>query len=94
MKLSFSLLVRGHLLGVQITHDGTTYTLRRGEVLHLRHDGEAVQVKAGSPVTLPTTSPPAQERCAQPPGREPARRQPQAGLAAGKLGQQDHLAAE
>ncbi|WBP87599.1 glycoside hydrolase family 65 protein [Kitasatospora cathayae] len=94
MKLSFSLLVRDQLLGVRITHDGTTYTLRRGEVLHLRHDGEPVQVKAGSPVTLPTTVPPAQERCAQPPGREPARRQPQAGLVAGKLGQQDHLAAE
>ncbi|MET9180653.1 glycosyl hydrolase family 65 protein [Kitasatospora aureofaciens] len=94
MKLSFSLMVRDQLLGVRITHGGTTYTLRRGEVIHLRHDGEAVQVKAGSPVTLPTTVPPAQEPCAQPPGREPARRQAQAGLAAGKLGQQDHLAAE
>ncbi|MEU8923110.1 glycosyl hydrolase family 65 protein [Kitasatospora sp. NPDC048545] len=94
MGLSFSLLVRGHLLGVRITHDSTTYTLRRGEVIHLRHDGEAVQVKAGAPVTLPTTAPPAQERFGQPPGREPARRHAQAGLAAGKLGQQDHLAAE
>ncbi|MFJ9693640.1 glycoside hydrolase family 65 protein [Kitasatospora sp. NPDC101183] len=92
--LGFSLMVRGQLLGVRIGHEGTTYTLRRGEVIHLRHDGEAVQVKAGSPVTLPTTAPPGQERCAQPPGRAPARRQPQAGLAAGKLGQQDHLAAE
>ncbi|WP_031075910.1 glycoside hydrolase family 65 protein [Streptomyces sp. NRRL WC-3742] len=92
--LGFSLMVRGQLLGVRIGHEGTTYTLRRGEVIHLRHDGEMVQVKAGEPVTLPTTVPPAQERCAQPPGREPARRLPQAGLAAGKLGQQDHLAAE
>lgn len=92
--LGFSLMVRGQLLGVRIGHEGTTYTLRRGEVIHLRHDGEAVQVKAGRPVTLPTTVPPARERCAQPPGREPSRRQPQAGLAAGKIGQQDHLAAE
>ncbi|MFI8460920.1 glycoside hydrolase family 65 protein [Kitasatospora sp. NPDC085464] len=94
MRLSFSLLVRGHLLDVRISHEETTYTLRRGDVLHLRHDGEAVQLKSGKPVTLPTTAPPAQERFAQPPGREPARRQPQAGLAAGKLGQHDHLAAE
>ncbi|MBV6701401.1 glycoside hydrolase family 65 protein [Kitasatospora aureofaciens] len=95
MKLGFSLLVRGMLLGVEITHEGTTYTLRRGEVIHLRHDGEGVQVKAGEPVTLPTTAPPAQERCTQPPGREPARRQAQAGLATGKVGQSpDHLAAE
>ncbi|MBP0451891.1 glycoside hydrolase family 65 protein [Kitasatospora sp. RG8] len=97
MKLGFSLMVRGQLLGVRITHDGTTYTLRRGDVIHLRHDGEAVQVKAGRPVTLPTTVPPVQERCSQPPGREPARRQPQAGVAAGTLGTgpgTEHLAAE
>ncbi|MED7947992.1 glycosyl hydrolase family 65 protein [Streptomyces sp. BE20] len=95
MRLSFSLLVRGQLLGVRIGHDETTYTLRRGEVIHLRHDGEAVQVKAGEPVSLPTTAPPAQERCSQPPGREPARRQPQAGVAGGRVGAAaDHLAAE
>ncbi|MFJ2779246.1 MULTISPECIES: glycoside hydrolase family 65 protein [unclassified Kitasatospora] len=95
MRLSFSLMVRGQLLGVRITHEGTTYTLRRGELIHLRHDGEAVQVKAGTPVTVPITVPPGQERCVQPPGREPARRQPQAGVAAGKLGPgPDHLAAE
>ncbi|MER6397716.1 glycoside hydrolase family 65 protein [Kitasatospora sp. NPDC059973] len=95
MRLSFSLMVRGQLLGVRITHAGTTYTLRRGEVIHLRHDGEGVQVKVGSPVTLPTTVPPAQERCSQPPGREPARRQPQAGVIGGTLGPgPEHLAAE
>ncbi|MFE6871973.1 glycoside hydrolase family 65 protein [Kitasatospora sp. NPDC057692] len=95
MRLSFSLLVHGQLLGVRIDHDRTTYTLRRGEVIHLRHDGETVQVKAGRPVSLPTTTPPAQERCSQPPGREPARRQAQAGLSTGRLTSgPDHLAAE
>lgn len=71
MRLGFSLMVRGQLLGVQITHEGTTYALRRGEVLHLWHDGEPVQVKAGEPVTLPTTAPPARSGAASRPAASP-----------------------
>ncbi|MFC8448557.1 glycoside hydrolase family 65 protein [Kitasatospora sp. NPDC057223] len=94
-RLTFALKVRQCLLQVAITHSGTTYTLRRGEVLHATHDGEEIQIKAGSPVRRPTAVPPAQERCVQPPGREPARRQAHAGVTGGTVGAgPEHLAAE
>ena len=94
-RLTFSLKVRQCLLQVRITHSGTTYTLRGGEVLHLTHDGEDIQVKAGTAVRRPTAVPPAQERCVQPPGREPARRQAHAGVTGGTVGAgPEHLAAE
>ncbi|MGW4894349.1 glycoside hydrolase family 65 protein [Kitasatospora sp. NPDC004240] len=95
MRLSFSMQVRGMLLAVRITHDDTTYTLRRGSSIRVRHDGEEFQLRPGTPAVRPTASPPAQERCIQPPGREPARRQPQAGVAGGTItAGPDHLAAE
>ncbi|WP_190211769.1 glycoside hydrolase family 65 protein [Kitasatospora indigofera] len=95
-RLTFSMQIRKCLLEVRITHAGTTYTLRRGEALPLTHEGEDLVVRAGTPVTRPIVKPPAQERCGQPPGREPARRQPHAGVAGGgKVGSApDHLAAE
>ncbi|MEW1911090.1 glycosyl hydrolase family 65 protein [Kitasatospora sp. NPDC085895] len=91
-RLSFALRVRDNLLRVEITHATTTYTLKRGESIQVQHDGEVLEVKAGSPLHRPTTVaevPP--ERCTQPPGREPARRHPQAGVHAQPI---EHLPAE
>ncbi|MEV7180413.1 glycosyl hydrolase family 65 protein [Kitasatospora sp. NPDC093679] len=91
-RLSFALRVRDNLLRVEITHATTTYTLKRGESIQVQHDGEVLEVKAGSPLHRPTTVaevPP--ERCTQPPGREPARRHPQAGVHTQPI---EHLPAE
>ncbi|GAA1117339.1 MULTISPECIES: glycoside hydrolase family 65 protein [Kitasatospora] len=91
-RLSFALRVRDNLLRVEITHAATTYTLKRGESIQVQHDGEVLEVKAGSPLHRPTTVaevPP--ERCTQPPGREPARRHPQAGVHTQPI---EHLPAE
>ncbi|WP_030271387.1 glycoside hydrolase family 65 protein [Streptomyces sp. NRRL B-24484] len=91
-RLSFALRVRDNLLRVEITHAATTYTLKHGESIQVQHDGEVLEVKAGSPLHRPTTVaevPP--ERCTQPPGREPARRHPQAGVHTQPI---EHLPAE
>ncbi|MFI6447338.1 glycoside hydrolase family 65 protein [Kitasatospora sp. NPDC050543] len=95
-RLTFSMLVREKLVQIAITHSGTTYTLRQGTELKFSHDGEELLVKAGRPVHRPTLAPPPQERCVQPPGREPARRHAQPGVASGgTVGSgPDHLAAE
>ncbi|MDH6129835.1 hypothetical protein [Kitasatospora sp. GP82] len=54
--------------------------------------GEHLKLEHGKPVSHPTPVPVApSERCTQPPGREPARRQPQAGL---RIGVVEHLPAE
>ncbi|MFC5640828.1 MULTISPECIES: glycoside hydrolase family 65 protein [Kitasatospora] len=93
-RLSFSMGIREHLLRVDITHETTTYTLRRGGALPLSHEGEPLRVERGRPVSRPTPvveSPP--ERAVQPPGREPARRHGQAGVAQ-QNPTPDHLAAE
>jgi len=91
-RLAFSMTVREHLLRVDIGHATTTYTLNRGTVLPLLHDGEQLRVEKSRPVTRPTAvvESPA-ERPVQPPGREPARRHGQAGVSVGTV---DHLAAE
>jgi alpha,alpha-trehalose phosphorylase len=92
-RLAFALKVRDALLRVEITHAVTTYTLRRGKVLTVLHDGETLTVESGVPVERPTTAVEAPaERCVQPPGRAPARRHPQAGVHAPPP--VDHLQAE
>ncbi|WP_431679841.1 glycoside hydrolase family 65 protein [Kitasatospora sp. KL5] len=91
-RLSFALRVRDSLLRVEITHATTTYTLKRGRSIDVQHDGEVLTVGSGAPVRRPTTVdevPP--ERCTQPPGREPARRHPQAGVHTQPI---EHLPAE
>ncbi|PJN22354.1 glycoside hydrolase family 65 protein [Kitasatospora sp. CB02891] len=91
-RLCFSMSVHEHLLRVDITHAATTYTLRRGSVLTILHDGVPLRVEVGKSVSRPTAkiSAPA-DRPGQPPGREPARRHSQAGVQVGGV---DHLPAE
>ncbi|MEV8095119.1 glycosyl hydrolase family 65 protein [Kitasatospora sp. NPDC085879] len=91
-RLSFALRVRDSLLRVEITHATTRYTLKRGQSIQVQHDGEVLEVKSGSPVHRPTVvADPPPERCIQPPGREPARRHPQAGVHTQPI---EHLPAE
>ncbi|GAA2998908.1 glycosyl hydrolase family 65 protein [Kitasatospora albolonga] len=94
-RLAFALVVRGNLLHVEITHTRTTYTLRRGNPMTVLHEGEPLRVEAGRPASRPMAAPAPVERCAQPPGREPARRQQTSGPAVGSgVEPSTHLAAE
>ncbi|MER5639734.1 glycosyl hydrolase family 65 protein [Kitasatospora sp. NPDC002227] len=90
--LSFSLKVRGHLLAVEITHARTVYSIRSGGPLVVLHEGEELTVAPDKPVTRPTKEPELVDRCSQPPGREPARRQAQPGTPIGSG--VEHLPAE
>ncbi|MBF9066683.1 glycoside hydrolase family 65 protein [Streptacidiphilus fuscans] len=78
-RLTFSMTVRQSLLTVEITHETTTYAVRKGGPVPVVHDGERVQVEPGHPVTRKTRRHEPVERHAQPPGREPARRHAQPG---------------
>ncbi|AUG78982.1 glycosyl hydrolase [Kitasatospora sp. MMS16-BH015] len=92
-RLSFALRVREHLLGLEITHARTVYTVREGGPVTVLHEGEELTVTADKPVSRAMPEPEQVERCVQPPGREPARRQPQAGVQVGS-GAVEHLPAE
>ncbi|KQV19781.1 MULTISPECIES: glycoside hydrolase family 65 protein [unclassified Kitasatospora] len=93
-RLAFAMKIRGNLLHVEITHTRTTYTLRRGSTLTVLHEGEPLRVEPGRPVSRPMPVQETPERCLQPPGREPARRQQQLGPAVGSGAEPPHLAAE
>ncbi|GAA2139156.1 glycosyl hydrolase family 65 protein [Kitasatospora kazusensis] len=91
--LSFAMMIRESLLHVEITHKQTTYSVRRGGALTLLHEGEELVVGPGEPVSRPMALAEPVERCAQPPGREPARRKQQPGVQVGS-GSVEHLQAE
>ncbi|MDH6578729.1 glycosyl hydrolase family 65 protein [Kitasatospora sp. MAP5-34] len=92
-RLSFSMLVRESLLHLEISHARTTYSVLRGGPLRLLHEGEELVIAPGEPVSRPMAVVEPVERCAQPPGREPARRKTQAGVQIGS-GAVEHLQAE
>jgi alpha,alpha-trehalose phosphorylase len=79
-KLCFAVLCHGLRLRVTAMPHQTTYALRdsdEGASLRLRHHGEPVTVTTDAPVTLPNPPiTPLTPRPTQPPGREPARREP------------------
>lgn len=56
-RLAFPIHHRGHVLDVSITSAETTYSLRSGDPVALRHWGDEVTVAAGKPVTLPNATP-------------------------------------
>jgi alpha,alpha-trehalose phosphorylase len=79
-RLAFRLRWRGSRLGVEVDGEAAVYTVLDGEPLAIRHFEERVTVDAAEPVRLPVPAPAAPgERPAQPPGRAPAQRRPQAG---------------
>jgi alpha,alpha-trehalose phosphorylase len=51
--LRFHLTVRGQLLAVEITTDGVTYTLERGDGLTVYHRDEPLDLRPGEPVRRP-----------------------------------------
>jgi alpha,alpha-trehalose phosphorylase len=73
-RLSFRLSVRGARLGVEVSADTATYTVRDGEVLELAHHGTPARVTGEQPGTLPIPPAPVRPRPHQPAGRAPARR--------------------
>jgi alpha,alpha-trehalose phosphorylase len=73
-RLSFRLTVRGTSLGVEVTADAATYTVRSGEPLEIEHHGTPARVSVEEPATLPIPPAPERPRPSQPPGRAPARR--------------------
>ncbi|PWT87360.1 MAG: family 65 glycosyl hydrolase [Proteobacteria bacterium] len=57
-SLRFPLTYRGRVLDVEIRPDSTTYTLREGEELVIRHEDQVVTLTRANPaVTRPTLSP-------------------------------------
>jgi alpha,alpha-trehalose phosphorylase len=75
-RLSFRLLIRRTLLGVEVKPQTATYRVTGGP-LELSHHGQATKVAEGKPVTLPIPPSVQPARVSQPPGRAPARRQAQ-----------------
>ena len=75
-RLAFTLFIRGRRLRVEITHAEARYALADGDPLEILHHGQPVSLSAGKPQArpIPATSP--RTRPSQPPGREPAHRQP------------------
>ncbi|MFQ5972282.1 MAG: glycoside hydrolase family 65 protein [Alphaproteobacteria bacterium] len=51
-SLSFPLTVRGRILDVDVRHDETTYTLREGDELTIRHGDQRVELKRGRSVSM------------------------------------------
>jgi alpha,alpha-trehalose phosphorylase len=56
--LKFPITWRKQLLEVEITPDSTTYTLREGEELTIRHDAEEITVNRQTPAIVRPTSQP------------------------------------
>jgi alpha,alpha-trehalose phosphorylase len=79
VRLNFRLVFRGRRFLVDVRHGEATYTLLEGDALELAHHGEMLTISPGAPVSRPIPPQPRRRRPRQPPGREPARRHPQAG---------------
>ena len=57
-SLHFPITWRGQLLDVDISPDSTTYTLREGEALTIRHDAEEIALNRQTPsIVRPTLEP-------------------------------------
>ncbi len=74
-RLAVAISMRGSRLRVEITPASTTYELRSGPPLLLDHDGHAVTVSPGSPVTRPNRHIRDLEPPVAPEGRRPRRHQ-------------------
>jgi alpha,alpha-trehalose phosphorylase len=70
-RIAFKIQVKGRHLRVDIVPDGATYELLAGEPLELAHDGEAITVTVGEPITRALKALPELETPEQPAGRAP-----------------------
>jgi alpha,alpha-trehalose phosphorylase len=74
-RLTFTLILRGRHLRVEVMPGSVTYILDgEGPPLEITHHGASVIVEAGQPEIRDIPGLPARPRPSQPPGREPARR--------------------
>ena len=79
-RLAFSIRCRATTkLRVEVRPTHATYSLLEGHPLELSHHGTHFTLTGEHPAEWPIPPAPALERPTQPPGREPARRRPQAG---------------
>jgi alpha,alpha-trehalose phosphorylase len=76
-RLRFRVMFRKRRLEVDVRHTQATYTLLDGEPLEFGHHGETLNISTGTPISRPIPHLPRRRPPAQPPGRTPARRQPQ-----------------
>jgi alpha,alpha-trehalose phosphorylase len=75
-KLAFTLGIRGRRLRVEITPDGTTYSVTEGGACEVVHYDEKVHLAHGKPQTRPLHPVPTGPRPTQPAGRAPTHRRP------------------
>jgi alpha,alpha-trehalose phosphorylase len=75
-RLAFNIMFRGNHLKVTVTTDSTTYDLIEGDGLTVKHVGEELTLKVGSPVASAEKCPVKSVRDvpSQPSGRAPLRR--------------------
>ena len=76
-RLAIAITVQQRRLRIEITPGITTYHLRDGQPLQIRHNGEPATVSTGTPLVLPTHQPPhfpTADSPTQPHGRTPRRR--------------------
>ncbi|MFD7689501.1 glycoside hydrolase family 65 protein [Streptomyces sp. NPDC059781] len=70
-RLAFTLRFLGRCLRVEVTGDRTTYTLRSGAPLTIRHHGTELTVREGAPAERPVPPPRPRPAPEQPPHRGP-----------------------
>ncbi|TAM68874.1 glycosyl hydrolase family 65 protein [Mycobacterium sp.] len=75
-RLAFTITIQARCLAVEVTPAAATYTLHKGEPLHLAHHGHSITLTRGNPITQPiTASSPTNPPPTQPRGRAPIPRQ-------------------
>jgi alpha,alpha-trehalose phosphorylase len=73
-RLAFTVLIRGHLLRVEITHASTRYLLADGDPLDIKHHGQSLTLTAGDQQEQPIPKIAQRPPPSQPAGRAPAHR--------------------
>jgi alpha,alpha-trehalose phosphorylase len=73
-RLTFTILIRGHLLHIDVTHPSARYLLADGDPFEIEHHGERLTLSAGKQQERPIPKVAQRPRPSQPPGRAPAHR--------------------
>jgi alpha,alpha-trehalose phosphorylase len=73
-RLAFGILIRSHLLRVEVTHRSARYLLADGDPLEIEHHGERLTLSAGKQQERPIPRASQWPRPSQPAGRAPAHR--------------------
>ena len=72
-RMSFKVVLTGHVLRVDVRKDEATYTFDGPDPLEFRHHGQSVAVHADQPLSLPIPAQEPHKAPSQPPGRAPRR---------------------